>query len=206
MFLENYQFMKEDILKTKFIDITDLIQEEFTRNVDKYGLKIKCSRGCSKCCHQIFNITLVDAYIIKQHINTLQTDMRTKLYNNAERFTSTKASSNTAIEKENDLYQDLIPQPCPALDEEGGCMIYEARPIVCRRFGIPVYDYKKPEALHACELNFETGEEIIDESLIPNQTKIGLEWDKLKTEFNTIHNADIKTSTTIADAILSSFI
>jgi len=63
--------------------------------------------------------------------------------------------------------------PCPALGNDGECTIYEARPIICRRFGIPIYDYKNPGNIYACHLNFKDGEEIVDDKLVPNQTKIG---------------------------------
>ncbi len=70
--------------------------------------------------------------------------------------------------------------PCPALGLEGECTIYEARPIICRRFGMPIYDYKNPTKVHACDLNFKDGEEITDPLLIPNQTDIGKKWDEVK--------------------------
>jgi len=92
---------------------------------------------------------------------------------------------------------------CPALGEEGECTIYQARPVICRRFGMPMYDYKKPEKIHACELNFKQGEEITDDELIPNQTAIGMKWDELKEEFNSVQNSNGKNFTTIAEAILS---
>jgi hypothetical protein len=61
---------------------------------------------------------------------------------------------------------------------------------------MPIYDYKNPQNVHACELNFKEGEEIIDDKLIPNQTRIGKEWDELKKEFG-------GDATTIAEAIVN---
>ncbi|MEO8512801.1 MAG: hypothetical protein ABI543_04535 [Ignavibacteria bacterium] len=49
---------------------------------------------------------------------------------------------------------------------------------------MPIYDYKNPTSVHACELNFKDGHEITDDKLIPNQTGIGMKWDELKEEFN----------------------
>lgn len=87
--------------------------------------------------------------------------------------------------------------PLPALGTEGECTIYEARPVICRRFGMPIYDYKNPANVHACELNFKDGDEIMDDELIPNQTQIGMKWDELKDKFG-------EGSTTIAEAIANS--
>ena len=91
--------------------------------------------------------------------------------------------------------------PCPALGSEGECTIYEGRPVICRRFGIPIYDYKNPGNLYACELNFKSGEEIIDDKLVPNQTAIGIEWDELKEEYNNLNGNQGKKFTTIAETI-----
>lgn len=160
--------------KDKFYDITGLIQREFDRNLELYGDKIQCRKGCSKCCSQIFRITLLDSWMIKQHIRSLPDEERNALQQKA--------------------LQHMEGLPCPALGSQGECTIYDARPVICRRFGMPIYDYKNPSNVHACELNFKDGDEITDTLLIPNQTEIGLRWDELKAEFG-------EGSTTIAEAI-----
>ena len=208
--------------KQKFYDITSLIQQEFDRNMELYGEKIQCRKGCSKCCSQIFHITLIDAYIIKEHIRSLPLKRREELQQKARDYLANLpltggekehtagmfaegvissdhpgSSSHPSLKKEgsNNL-------PCPALGTEGECTIYEARPVICRRFGMPIYDYKNPQNVHACELNFSDGDEITDELLVPNQTKIGMKWDELKEEFVAfVHPTDKRSGTTIAEAI-----
>lgn len=150
--------------KQKFYNITELIQVEFDRNLDLYGEKIQCRKGCSKCCSQIFRITKLDGWMISEHVRALSLKERKALQQ--------KALNHKAGE------------PCPALGSMGECTIYEARPVICRRFGMPIYDYKNPTSIHACELNFHDGDEITDTLLIPNQTLIGKKWDELKEEFN----------------------
>ncbi|MEP7146447.1 MAG: YkgJ family cysteine cluster protein [bacterium] len=192
--------MTEDSFYKKYIDITGLIRTEFNRNVDLYDGKILCKKGCSQCCHQIFNITMVDANIIKSHMNSLTEEkvnlLKGKAKNYLENFYSNK--------KPEEEYFSIPNQPCPALTENGECEIYEARPIICQRFGVPVYDYKNPEKIYACVLNFKEGEEIIDPELIPNQTYIGKKWDELKTEFNIEKGYNNNASTSISEAILNS--
>jgi len=168
--------------KNKFYDITGLIQKEFDRNLDIYGDKIQCGRGCSKCCSQIFRITNLDGWIIAEHVKSLPEERRNELKQKAKEYLKAKPLCKGEL-------------PCPALGDEGECTIYEARPVICRRFGMPIYDYKNPAAIHACELNFKDGDEITDELLVPNQTEIGKKWDELKDEFG-------EGSTTIADAIV----
>ncbi|NOS84961.1 MAG: YkgJ family cysteine cluster protein [Ignavibacteria bacterium] len=176
--------------KQKFYDITSLIQSEFDRNLDIYGDKIQCRKGCSKCCSQIFNITLIDVWIIGEHVRSLPAEQREALQQKAREYIDNVVSDRRAD------------NPCPALGAEGECTIYEARPVICRRFGMPIYDYKNPQNVHACELNFKDGDEITDELLVPNQTEIGMKWDELKDEFvASVPRTDINSGTTIAEAI-----
>lgn len=190
--------------KHKFYDITSLIQVEFDRNLEIYGDKIQCRKGCSKCCSQIFRITKLDGWMISQHVKSLPEPRRTELQQKAREYLSHNHLPLQGGEKEHTkgvfaegvLNKQSHDTPCPALGTEGECTIYEARPVICRRFGMPIYDYKNPVNVHACELNFKDGDEITDNLLIPNQTEIGMKWDKLKEEFG-------EGSTTIADAIAS---
>ncbi|HMQ67786.1 MAG TPA: YkgJ family cysteine cluster protein [Ignavibacteria bacterium] len=189
--------MRDKSFSKKYINLTELIQQEYNRNSDLHGDKIKCKEGCSQCCFQIFRITLLDAEVIYSHINNLEIKQQDLLRSKAEKYISLKEHYSN----ESDEYFKKPEIPCPALDKNGSCMIYDARPVICRRFGPPVYDYKNPEKLFACELNFKQGDEIIDEQLIPNQTEIGMEWDELKTLYNTKYSHKKNASTTIAEAI-----
>ena len=182
--------------KEKFFDITNLIQKEFDRNLGMYGDKIKCGRGCSECCSQIFSITSIDSFIILEHVHSLPSERQSQLKQKAKDYLEKKASEE----------EPNLKIPCPTLGDEGECTIYEARPVICRRFGMPIYDYKNPSNIHACHLNFEDGEEIVDAELIPNQTSIGVKWDELKERFNEQKSpAEPPAKTTIADAILTAF-
>jgi Fe-S-cluster containining protein len=214
--------------KQKFYDITSLIQAEFDRNLEIYGDKIQCRKGCSQCCSQIFRITKIDGWMISEHVRSLPEPRKTELQQKAREYLShhhlplqggekehTKgvfaegvlntdhpgSPSHPSLKKEGSY-----DTPCPALGTEGECTIYEARPVICRRFGMPIYDYKNPTNVHACELNFKNGDEITDDKLIINQTKIGVNWDELKEEFNNApplnkSKTEGVEGTTIAEAI-----
>jgi Fe-S-cluster containining protein len=96
----------------------------------------------------------------------------------------TKEGNKEALLLNNGEWSKTEGVPCPALGAEGECTIYEARPVICRRFGEPIYDYKNPDNVYACDLNFKDGDEITDPLLIPNQTEIGKKWDEIKEKFN----------------------
>jgi Fe-S-cluster containining protein len=194
--------MTTQSLKHKFFDISHMIQEEFDRNLEKYGSKIQCRRGCSQCCSQIFNITLLDGYVIAEHVKNLPSERQKELKKKAKEYLGIRSKTGVLERKKSAAEFSLKPRiPCPALGNEGECTIYEARPVICRRFGIPIYDYKNPEKVYACELNFKDGEEIDDRELIPNQTALGKKWDELKEEFRNKYRGQ-KSFTTIAEAIL----
>lgn len=186
--------------KQKFFDITSLVQIEFNRNLEMYGDKIQCRRGCSKCCSQIFRITPLDGWIISEHIRTLPEDRKAELKQKARVYLNALPETYVTSFPQTDI-DSVHALPCPALGAEGECTIYEARPVICRRFGMPIYDYKNPQKVHACELNFQDGDEITDAELIPNQTLIGRKWDELKDEFMESESQSGNDHTTIADAI-----
>ncbi len=204
MHILNKKYLDKDSINKKYIDITELIQKEFSRNVSKYRGKIRCSKGCSQCCSQIFRITETDAHFIREHMKHLREDIRNDIKDKAKNYL---AELSSQMNEENSNKEEYFSKPkmnCPALDKEGACMIYEARPVICRRFGPPLYDYKNPGKVFACELNFNAGEEIIDDELIPAQTLIGKMWDELKTEFNSKYDLKEIAPTTIAEAIMKS--
>lgn len=172
--------MNSEELTAKYFNLTHLIDREFERNKNKYGNKLNCARGCSQCCSQIFRITPFDADVIKNYLAKIDKAERSRLQSSAKKYLDKR--------KNTDASEQI---PCPALGSEGECTIYEARPVVCRRFGVPIYDYKNPGKLHACELNFENDEEIIDDELIPMQTEIGKLWDSIKDDFGKDEPASI---------------
>jgi hypothetical protein len=92
--------------------------------------------------------------------------------------------------------------PCPALDA-GRCSIYQNRPLMCHKFGMPLFNPDKPGRIFACELNFGDGEEIDDPDLIQIQTGIHEAWTQLKRDAAATHPA-AGEPLTVAHAILRS--
>jgi Fe-S-cluster containining protein len=94
--------------------------------------------------------------------------------------------------------------PCPAL-EDGVCTIYEQRPLICRKFGIPLYNPDKPGQVFACELNFKDGDEIADGQLVQIQTGIHQRWKALQADYNRAGAYRDPDPITVARAILEDF-
>ncbi len=108
------------------------------------------------CCHGLFEIGAADVALIADGLRELDARTREELVTRAE--TALDAGMQPHLrdcaEDEKEAFFDRTDaMPCPALDSEGSCLIYEHRPIVCRTFGLPLQEgatYLGQE----CELNF----------------------------------------------------
>lgn len=156
----------------------------------------------------MFRITLIDAAIVSRAVKRLDSETRKKIQGKARLYIKKKEEMVREKGKEMDLDYESdeistigLRLICPALDENGACGIYESRPIVCRKFGMPIYDPKKPDELQTCELNFKEVKEIDADRLIENQMTIYDYWMELKTEVNETLNPE-KRVATVAEAIL----
>ena len=94
--------------------------------------------------------------------------------------------------------------PCPAL-EDGACQVYSHRPLICRKYGVPLYNPKKADQIFACELNFRPGEEIEATELVQIQTAIHDRWAVVNREYNQRGGRRDPKPLTVARAILEDF-
>jgi len=192
----------------RFRFIASLTEKEFDRNFNLYPGQMQCRKGCFLCCSQMFRITLIDAAVVSRAVKRLDSETRKKMQEKAELYLKRREEmiQEKARRMDLDCESDEISTiglrlPCPALDENGACGIYESRPIVCRKFGMPIYDPKKPDELQTCELNFREVKEMDADQLIENQMKIYNHWMELKTEVNETLNPE-RRAATVAEAIL----
>lgn len=130
------------------------------------GEQIACQRGCSACCRGLFDITLLDAFLVKDGFDRLPQHVRDRprqlawqrLEEIRRRWPDFDAPYllNRYPEEE---WDEQMPEddetPCPLLGDDGNCMIYDSRPMTCRLHGIPLMD-DSGEILFDewCSLNF----------------------------------------------------
>lgn len=88
----------------------------FARVEGRHGSEMQCQTGCSDCCHVRLTITATEASALRTEIATWAADRRAALVANA------RASTDR----------------CAALDPGGRCLVYAARPVVCRSHGVPI--------------------------------------------------------------------
>ena len=192
--------------------VITLVEAEFDRNVRLYGDRMQCGRGCSSCCSQMFRITIMDAIMISRKMKQLPAAERDNLQARAQHYIEERARLIHQRADEDNQNEREVPTtglrlPCPALNEQGACRIYDARPVVCRKWGIPLFDPQHPTELQACELNFPPGTAFEDEELdelIDRQTEIAERWQAVKASVNDRYQPK-QTSTTIAEAIAGDY-
>jgi Fe-S-cluster containining protein len=184
------------------------VAAEFNRNIALHGERIHCRRGCSQCCYHLFQITEPEAAVISRAVRRMPEAEREDLQARARRY----LPQREAILREHGLIEawgHLPPEgtrlACPALSGDGACRIYEHRPLICRKFGIPLYNPQKPGRVFACELNFSPGEEIEDGQLVQIQTGIYERWKAVQEDYNDAGGRRDEFPITVARALLENF-
>ncbi|HXG59482.1 MAG TPA: YkgJ family cysteine cluster protein [Thermoanaerobaculia bacterium] len=102
---------------------------------------LRCGRGCSLCCHGLFEIGSADIPLIAEGLARLHPMRRKMIIRRAVEIVEASQHPDlrecTPEEKEA-FFDRTAATPCPNLDGSGACLIYEERPLVCRTFGLPL--------------------------------------------------------------------
>ena len=102
---------------SRYAELTAKVDAFFTRVAARHGDDMQCGTGCSDCCHVRLTITRVEARALRDEIAAMTPQDREVLRTNAV---------------------TAEPDRCAALGPTGRCLVYAARPIVCRSHGAPV--------------------------------------------------------------------
>lgn len=198
---------RQSPVNSNFRQISALWEEEFARNRRLHGHRIQCRPGCSDCCSQLFQITEIEAAEVSRGVRELPEPQRRRLEDRARAYRAERAGI-VSRQGEPEAWGSLPPPgarlPCPAL-EGGVCVIYAHRPLICRRFGIPLWNPDRPGRVYACELNFRDGEEIEDPQLIRIHTDLHQRWKRAQEQYNEAGGFRDREPITVARAILEDF-
>lgn len=136
----------------------------FARCSTRFGSLIACGAGCSACCRGLFDITLLDAWLLKTGFDRLPADVRS----------AAEAKSRARLRELQAAWPDFQapyllnglpdeewtempaedPTPCPLL-VDGRCLVYSFRPMICRLHGLPNIDHSGEDFAGSwCTLNF----------------------------------------------------
>lgn len=104
----------------EYEQLSSKVDAFFDRVQGRYGAHMRCAAGCSDCCGDHLTVSVVEAESIARALATRDAGTRERL----------AARAAALVEGEG---------PCPALETDGRCAIYEARPLVCRSHGVPMH-------------------------------------------------------------------
>ncbi|GFO60091.1 hypothetical protein GMST_24160 [Geomonas silvestris] len=150
----------------KYQELLQQIDRWFALSSERYPELIACQSGCSCCCRSLFDITMLDAYVLQCGFATLPAETRelvlakcrARLELMREQWPEFRHPFvlNERLEED---WEALMPDedetPCVLLDDNGRCLVYQNRPMTCRLHGLPLIDVTG-EVLHDewCTLNF----------------------------------------------------
>jgi len=123
-------------MKNPVITLQENASEFFDKIQKKHSSVMECKAGCSKCCMTDISVFEIEADRIIDYVNSLEETAKTAL----------QAKWKEPVEK----------GACTFL-YEGQCSIYEARPLICRTQGLPLY-VATENVLDYCPLNFKEGD------------------------------------------------
>ncbi|MUM78014.1 YkgJ family cysteine cluster protein [Pseudodesulfovibrio sp. F-1] len=142
------------------------VETVFDKFETEMGDLVKCGKGCSDCCHALFDITLAEAIYINHKFNELFSGLeRSNVLNRADTADRQihklkrkvfKASQEGRPASEILLEVSRARVRCPMLSDDNLCVMYEHRPITCRLYGVPT---SIAGEAHTCKLSgFKGGE------------------------------------------------
>ncbi len=133
---------------TQYERLRSFVDGAFAQVDQKCPGCVLCHVGCSDCCHALFDLSLVEAmYLNKafrekfgygpersaileraEQADRKLTRIKKKLYLDQKHGEATDAIFHEASEER---------MRCPLLGDNDECVLYDARPITCRAYGIP---------------------------------------------------------------------
>lgn len=106
-------------------------------------------RGCAECCRGLFDVTLLDAALLRQGFDRLPDGTREGVLAKVRPILTRLQGRFPGFDQPyllHDIPIDQFPPageedtPCPLLDAAGRCLLYEERPLTCRLYGLPHVD------------------------------------------------------------------
>lgn len=116
-------------------ELTAKVDAFFARVEERHGTDMQCQTGCSDCCHVRLTVTAVEAAALRALV------------------------AGWSAEERRALAPDGPADRCAALDADGRCKVYAARPLVCRSHGVPVRIQRRGlPVVESCHRNFRRTE------------------------------------------------
>lgn len=138
----------------------------FAHVAAQYPERVTCREGCSDCCHALFDLSLVEAMAVNAAFNAAfgHGRERSEILARAseiDRSLTRHKREMFRAEKDGEAPTAIMARAaslrvrCPLLGPDDRCLLYAARPITCRLYGIPT---EIGGQAHVCGFSrFDTG-------------------------------------------------
>jgi hypothetical protein len=140
--------------------------------VARYAAQVRCGPGCSDCCHQTFSVSAIEGALLREGLAALP------------------ASDRAEIRERAAAWQPDRRDPCPVLGADGRCRLYDHRPRICRKYGIPLWHPDRPPEVRCCPLNFRDMADIDPGLILDPQADWAADWIRLREELGLPPGAD----------------
>jgi Fe-S-cluster containining protein len=137
-------------------DILDQADAHFREVARTQPEQLQCN-GCSLCCYGLFEIGTGDIPILAEGLAQLHPSRRKAIIRRAVDIVASSAHPDlreTGIKEKDAFFDRTSSTRCPNLSDEGRCLVYEHRPLVCRTFGLPLRESDRYLG-DVCDLNFK---------------------------------------------------
>lgn len=127
--------------------LIDKADQAFAKIKDASGGRISCEKGCSDCCHALFDLSLVEAITLNHRFNQVFEGMeRSNILaaaDKADREVYKLKKTAFKMSEEGRPVEEILETiakarvRCPLLSDQDACLLYESRPLTCRLYGAP---------------------------------------------------------------------
>ena len=149
-----------------------LIDEGVRPVVERYAAHVRCGPGCSDCCHQTFRVSALEGALLREGLAELPPAEQAEIRARAAQWRPDRRD------------------PCPVLDAAGRCRLYEHRPRICRKYGIPLWHPDRPHEVRCCPLNFRDMADIDAGLILDPQAGWAADWIRLREELGLSAGSD----------------
>lgn len=142
----------------KYTQFLERSSKVFSSAASKHD--VGCMPGCHECCSVgFFDITLLDALHIRATLKHVPAPVRERVVAKANEQLDILEKKG-AFSRKDPLLKSLpaidsisrrsAKMKCPALDDNGACLIYDQRPHICRIFGPTIRGPRRAVRLEGC--------------------------------------------------------
>jgi Fe-S-cluster containining protein len=146
-----------------------LVDDGVAPVVERYREHIQCRPGCGECCHQSFRVSDLEGELLREGLAAMPAAERDEVLVRARAYVADQR------------------MPCPLLSAEASCSVYEHRPRICRKYGIPLWHPDRPHEVRTCTLNFRGVHDIDTEAILEPQAEWARDWIRVREQLGVPH-------------------